>query len=247
MLDSAVVHCEGVQRGAGPERYGHGFCKIVDDDGDMIIGDIPYSGFSYDVKLVEGTGKWKGIKGTLHSERFVLSKPGKGAMPGTYQGCRREKGSMSNFAVEQTGSVLHGTRTPRPDAGRVPITYRILNKGSGVQLCAATRCISSPSKVWSELKAQSHNRAGARLPTLVRPGAETEKSAHHSRTTSRCPRSPSPSRRTAPPRRQRPNTGVTFALHPLLAPTQPTRVAVHVSAWNLATRSARSVMITSTP
>ena len=28
--------------------------------------------------------------------------------------------------VEQTGSVLHGTRTPRLDAGRVPITYRIL-------------------------------------------------------------------------------------------------------------------------
>jgi|SRR5712691_1534904 len=94
MLDNAVVHCEGVQRGGGPERYGHGFCKIVDDDGDLIIGEIPYSGFSYDVKFVEGTGKWKGIKGTLRSERFVLSKPGKGAMPGTYQGCRREKGSF---------------------------------------------------------------------------------------------------------------------------------------------------------
>jgi hypothetical protein len=64
------------------------------DDGDMIIGDIPYSGFSYDVKFVEGTGKWKGIKGGLRSERFVPSKPGKGAMPGTYQGCRREKGSF---------------------------------------------------------------------------------------------------------------------------------------------------------
>ena len=24
--------------------------------------------------------------------------------------------------------MLHGTRTPRPGAGRVPITYRILNK-----------------------------------------------------------------------------------------------------------------------
>jgi len=94
ILDSAVVHCEGVQRGAGPERYGHGFCKIVDDDGDMIIGEIPYSGFAYDVKFVEGTGKWKGIKGSLHSERAVLSKTGKAAMPGTYQACRREKGSF---------------------------------------------------------------------------------------------------------------------------------------------------------
>ncbi len=94
MLDNAVVHCEGVQRGLGPERTGYGLCKIVDDDGDMIIADIPYSGFTYEVKLLEGTGKWKGIKGALRCERTVRSKPFKGAMPGTYQGCRREKGSF---------------------------------------------------------------------------------------------------------------------------------------------------------
>lgn len=94
MLENAVVHCEGVQRGLGPERTGYGLCKIVDDDGDMIIADIPYSGFIYDVKFIEGTGKWKGIKGALHSERTVRSKDGKGAMPGTYQGCRREKGAF---------------------------------------------------------------------------------------------------------------------------------------------------------
>src|SRR5262245_38089441 len=33
-----------------------------------------------------------------------------------------------SVTIEQTRSVLHGTRTPRPDAGRVPIAYRILNK-----------------------------------------------------------------------------------------------------------------------
>ena len=94
MLDNAVVHCEGVQRGLGPERTGYGLCKIVDDDGDMIIADIPYSGFTYDVKFIEGTGKWKGLKGALRSERTVRSRDGKGAMPGTYQGCRREKGTF---------------------------------------------------------------------------------------------------------------------------------------------------------
>src|SRR5439155_25332473 len=62
MLDNAVVHCEGIQRGVGPERTGYGLCKIIDDDGDMIIGELPYSGFSYDVKFLDGTGKWKGIK-----------------------------------------------------------------------------------------------------------------------------------------------------------------------------------------
>ena len=59
----------------------------------MIIAEIPYSGFTHDVKFLEGTGKWKGIKGALRSERTVRSKPSKGAMPGTYQGCRREKGT----------------------------------------------------------------------------------------------------------------------------------------------------------
>ena len=94
LLDNAVVHCEGVQRGVGPERTGYALCKIVDDGGDMIIAEIPYSGFTYDVKFLEGTGKWKGIKGSLRSERIARSKEGKGAMPGTYQGCRREKGSF---------------------------------------------------------------------------------------------------------------------------------------------------------
>jgi hypothetical protein len=95
MLDNAVVHCEGVQRGTGPERTGYGLCKIV--DGDMIIAEFPYNGFNYDVRFLDGTGKWEGIKGSLHSARTHISKPGRGAMPGTYQGCRREKGSFSGL------------------------------------------------------------------------------------------------------------------------------------------------------
>lgn len=95
MLNNAVVHCEGVQRGLGPDRSGYGLCKIVDDDGDMIVAETPYSISAYDMRFLDGTGKWKGIKGTLRFERFaVRSKPGKGAMPGTYQGCDRQKGSF---------------------------------------------------------------------------------------------------------------------------------------------------------
>lgn len=94
LLENAVEHCEGVQRGLGSERTGYGLCKIVDDDGDMIIAEIPYSGLTYDVKFIEGSGKWKGLKGSLHSVLTVRSKGGKGAMPGTYQGCRREKGTF---------------------------------------------------------------------------------------------------------------------------------------------------------
>jgi hypothetical protein len=93
LLNGAVTHCEGVQRGLGAERTGYGFCKVVDRDGDMIITGGPYSGVTAGSwPLLEGTGKWKGVKGTLRSERIVRSK--KGAMPLTYQGCRRERASF---------------------------------------------------------------------------------------------------------------------------------------------------------
>ena len=94
LLNNAVVHCEGVEHGVGAERVGYGLCKIMDDEGDVILAEIPYTGFDYDVKFLSGKGKWKGVKGSLHSERLVRSKPGKGAMPGTYQGCRREQGTF---------------------------------------------------------------------------------------------------------------------------------------------------------
>lgn len=94
LLDGAVVRCEGVEHDVGEARVGYGLCKIVDADGDVITGELPYKGFSYDVKFLAGSGKWKGITGSLHSERLVRSAPGKGAMPGTHQGCRREEGSF---------------------------------------------------------------------------------------------------------------------------------------------------------
>ncbi len=92
LLHNAVVHCEGIQRGGGVTRTGEGLCRIVDEDGDAIIASIPYTGFDFDVKFLEGTGKWKGITGMLHSTRIARSQDGKGAMPGTYQGCRSERG-----------------------------------------------------------------------------------------------------------------------------------------------------------
>ena len=41
LLNNAVVHCEGVEHGFGVARVGYGLCKIMDDDGDVIIADIP--------------------------------------------------------------------------------------------------------------------------------------------------------------------------------------------------------------
>jgi len=93
-FNNSVAHCEGVQLGTGQKRTGYGLCTIIDVDGDMIIGEIPSSGIDYEFKFLEGTGKWKGIKGSYMSTRIVKSKPGKGAMPGTFQGCRKAQGTF---------------------------------------------------------------------------------------------------------------------------------------------------------
>ncbi len=95
ILDGAVVQCEGIQKGAGSARTGDGLCKIVDQDGDAIIASMPYVGFEYDVKFVEGTGKWQGVTGSLRSTRTVRSTDGKNGIPGTFQGCRLERGQFT--------------------------------------------------------------------------------------------------------------------------------------------------------
>lgn len=95
ILDAAVVQCEGIQKGAGPTRKGDALCKIIDQDGDAIIASFPYVGFEYDVKFIDGTGKWQGVQGSLHSTRTVRSVDGKNGIPGTYQGCRLERGQFT--------------------------------------------------------------------------------------------------------------------------------------------------------
>jgi hypothetical protein len=96
LLQNAVIHCEGIQIGLGQSRSLHGFCKIMDDDGDVILAELPWphKGIDFEVKFLEGTGKWKGITGQLHSKPIARSQPNKGAMPDTYQTCRLEKGQF---------------------------------------------------------------------------------------------------------------------------------------------------------
>ena len=93
-FNSITLHCEGVQMGIGEKRTGYGLCKATDLDGDMMIFGGPYTGLGFDVNFMAGTGKWKGIKGTHSHERFVRSKPGTEAMPGTYQGCHKVTGTF---------------------------------------------------------------------------------------------------------------------------------------------------------
>jgi hypothetical protein len=93
-FNNMVTHCEGVQMGLGQKRKGYGLCTAKDLDGDMIIYGGPYAAPGSPWKYILGTGKWKGIKGTFTGQRIVRSKPFKGAMPRTYQGCSRVKGTF---------------------------------------------------------------------------------------------------------------------------------------------------------
>jgi hypothetical protein len=95
-FNNMTIHCEGVQVGVGPKRKGYALCKRTDLDGDMIITGGPYAGFGpgSGERIQLGTGKWKGYKGTGSSQRIVNTKPRKGAMPGTYQGCLSVKGTF---------------------------------------------------------------------------------------------------------------------------------------------------------
>ncbi len=94
-FNNMTIHCEGVQFGVGPKREGYGICKFTDLDGDMMILGGPYAGPGWSgCKFMAGTGKWKGIKGTHDRKRLVRSKPFKGAMPMTYQGCHKVTGTF---------------------------------------------------------------------------------------------------------------------------------------------------------
>src|SRR3954447_18726428 len=42
LLQNAVVHCEGIQIGAAAARSLHAFCRILDEDGDVIIAELPW-------------------------------------------------------------------------------------------------------------------------------------------------------------------------------------------------------------
>ena len=90
-LDRATLHYEWIQRGMGEKRGGYLFGKIVDLDGDIIVVQSAYKGPGHEAKFLQGTGKYKGITGGYKSQVFARGKP---VMPGTYQWCRKIKGTF---------------------------------------------------------------------------------------------------------------------------------------------------------
>ena len=90
-LDNATHHYKGVQKGSGEKRNGHFYGKIMDPDGDIIIVESSFTYPGSEAKFLEGTGKYKGITGGFKATRLAT---GKSIMKGTYQWCRKIKGTF---------------------------------------------------------------------------------------------------------------------------------------------------------
>lgn len=89
-LDNATVHCEGIWRGMGEERRMLAYCRFLDPDGDIAIFMWDAKGNDVMADLLEGTGKYKGMKASYKSEPLARGKP---PMKGAFAGCNTLKGT----------------------------------------------------------------------------------------------------------------------------------------------------------
>ena len=92
-LDNASTHCKGFMIGKipSPTMKFINYCVAIDPDGDMLIWGSPETGGVAGQNFLNGTGKYKGIKGNFKSQLTASAK--KPLKPGTYQQCRTMKGT----------------------------------------------------------------------------------------------------------------------------------------------------------
>jgi hypothetical protein len=90
-FDNFTYHFVGIVRVTDGTRTGMGYTKYLDPDGDMIFQEFTMDGTESGVRLLQGTGKWKGISGTGKSTPLTRGKP---ITPDTAQSCRRITGTF---------------------------------------------------------------------------------------------------------------------------------------------------------
>ena len=65
-LNTATCRVEGIQRGNGENRRGVAYVRCIDSEGDIVIYQCTRTG--NDAGFLEGTGKYKGSKGSFKTE-----------------------------------------------------------------------------------------------------------------------------------------------------------------------------------
>ena len=91
VFNNCTFHVVAIAKTEDGKRRSDSYWKIMDPDGDIIIAEVVVLGPEKTMKLLHGTGKWKGIKGEAKGKTSVI---GKMIEPGTIQSCSRYVGAF---------------------------------------------------------------------------------------------------------------------------------------------------------
>ena len=91
VFNNCTFHVVAIAKTEDGKRRSDSYWKIMDPDGDIIIAEVVVLGPEKAMKLLHGTGKWKGIKGEAKGKTSVI---GKMIEPGTIQSCSRYVGTF---------------------------------------------------------------------------------------------------------------------------------------------------------
>jgi hypothetical protein len=91
IFDNCSVFYVGVARNTPGKITAYGYSKYMDPDVDFVVMESIREGAETHCKFLQGTGKWKGIKGEGKVRRIAS---GKSIAPGTSQYCTRHVGTF---------------------------------------------------------------------------------------------------------------------------------------------------------
>ena len=91
IFDNCTVFYVGVARTMPGMSTAYGYSKYMDSDGDFVVMESIREGAETHCKFLQGTGKWKGIKGEGKLRRIAVGRP---ISPGTSQYCTRHVGTF---------------------------------------------------------------------------------------------------------------------------------------------------------
>ena len=93
VFDNCTGHFAGIMKVMSGKRYENAYFKLMDPDGDFIVGEVIRAGTEEGTyKFLQGTGKWKDITGEGKSRTIGSGKP---IAPDTFQMCNKIMGTFA--------------------------------------------------------------------------------------------------------------------------------------------------------